>query len=533
MVRSETVMHSDSTTYSISPRTHRSPYARRLWVLLPLLALVCGGPLPVRAANLAQSAGDPLVMAFYYTWFDQNTWTYDTLSDLPAEPYVSADRAVMGRHIDQAKRAGIDALLVAWYGPGGGNQTEPNLAAMLEEANARGFKIGVLFETTSPFFGGPGDVTSALQHLQSTHVNHPAFLRVDGRPVVFFWRPTLYGVDTWQGIRAQVDPNYSNIWISEGVDTSYLSVFDGHHLYSNTWNPPADLNTTNQKFASRVAQARESYGAHKFWVATVMPGYNDVKIRGGGGFARDREGGNYFAQSWQAAIASSPNWIVINSFNEWPEGSYIEPSAAFGDMFLNLAATYSQQFKSGGGSAITFAPPAPLPPAATPTPTPVPTVPTAYVSTAMLNLRSAPSTDAEIVGQVTSGAALEISGKHPNWPEWWQVNHNGNSAWVYGPLITTGGPMEQVATLAEDALPALAQAETVPDEATSDATSDAQDASASRQLVPGETAASATLLSVPEGAQPSAPLAPFAATEAPSGPLIDPNYQPVRPYLAR
>ena len=90
--------------------------------------------------------------------------------------------------------------------------------------------------------------------------------------------------------------------------------------------------------------------------------------------------------------------------------------------------------------------------------------------------------------------------------------------------------MEQVATLAEDALPARAQAETVPDEATSDA----QDASAaSRQLVPGETAASATLLSVPEGAQPSAPLAPFAATEAPSGPLIDPNYQPVRPYLAR
>lgn len=32
-------------------------------------------------------------------------------SDLPAEPYVSCDRAVMGRHIDQAKSAGIDALL--------------------------------------------------------------------------------------------------------------------------------------------------------------------------------------------------------------------------------------------------------------------------------------------------------------------------------------------------------------------------------------------------------------------------------------
>jgi hypothetical protein len=479
--------------------------------LLPLLVLICPRSNSVYAAPLSQNASDPLVLAFYYTWFDHSTWTYDTLSDLPAEPYASSDRSVMGRHIDQAKRAGIDAFLVAWYGPGGGNQTEPNLAAMLEEANARGFKIGVLFETTSPFFGGVGDVTAALQHLQATHVNHPAFLRVDGRPVVFFWRPTLYGVDTWRSIRSQVDPNFSSVWISEGVDTSYLAVFDGHHLYSNTWNPPADLNATNQKFAGRVAQARESYGAAKYWVATVMPGYNDVKIRGGGGFARDREGGNYFAQSWQAAIASNPSWIVINSFNEWPEGSYIEPSAAFGDLFLGLSATYSQQFKAGGGAAIAFAPPAPLPTPVPPTPIPPPTVPTAYVNTAMLNLRALPNTDAEIVGQVTAGMALPISGQDPTLPDWWQVNYNDSTAWVYGPLITTGGPMEQVAALSAATLGnpggngALAQ--------TAASTETAID-------------------SVPEGSQPSV-AAIFAATASPNGPQLDPNYQPVQPYLAR
>ncbi len=339
---------------------HLSIRLGRRGALLLLVLLACwGSPLPTHA----QSAGDPLVFAFYYPWFDNSTWTYDKLSDLPAEPYVSADRGVMGRHIDQAKAAGIDAFLVAWYGPGGGNQTESNLAALLEEAAARNFKIGVLFETTSPFFAGSGDAQAALQHLQNSHVNHPAFLRVDGRPVVFFWRPNLYGVETWRTIRAAVDPNFSQIWIGEGLDTSYLAVFDGHHLYSNTWNPPADLNATNQKFAGRVATARESYGAYKFWVATVMPGYNDVKVRGGGGFARDREGGNYFGQSWQAAIASGPNWIVINSFNEWPEGSYIEPSAAFGDLFIGLAANYSAQFKSGGGATIAAAAlPAPLPP---------------------------------------------------------------------------------------------------------------------------------------------------------------------------
>jgi uncharacterized protein YgiM (DUF1202 family) len=526
-----TMIDSKTTTHK-RPLSHRR-LSRWRWSILLLagLALLLPGVIPLYAAPLAaplaQSSSDPVVLAFYYPWFDQNTWTYDTLSDLPAEPYVSTDRGVMGRQIDQAKRAGIDAFLVAWYGPGDNNQTETNLAAMLEEANARGFKIGVLFETTSPFFGGAGDVTAALQHLQATHFNSPAFLRVDGRPVVFFWRPTLYGVDTWRGIRSQVDPNYTNIWISEGIDTSYLAVFDGHHLYSNTWNPPADLTSVNQKFANQVAAARDAYGASKIWVATVMPGYNDVKVRGG--FARDREGGNYFAQSWAAAIASNPSWIVINSFNEWPEGSYIEPSAAFGDIFLGISASYSQQFKSGGGAAIAMAPPPPIPTQPPPTPTPPPTVPTAYVNTSLLNLRAGPNTDAEIVGQVASGTALPISGQDPAFPQWWQVTYNDNPAWVFGELITTGGPMDQVAVLAgttgvasantATASTALTQADTTTQVAAIQES--ASDATASSKVVTGGAG-----VALAGGSA-------FAASNAPIGPQLDPHYQPVLPYLAR
>ena len=511
-------------TNAIAISRQLSRYGQWLLVVPILIALMLPRTVPLYAAPLTQSVSDPLVLAFYYAWFDQNTWTYDLLSDLPAEPYVSTDRGVMGRQIDQAKAAGIDAFLVAWYGPGSGNQTETNLAAMLDEANARGFKIGVLFETTSPFFGGVGDATAALQHLQATHVNHPAFLRVDGRPVVFFWRPTIYGVDTWRNIRAQADPNYSNIWISEGVDTSYLAVFDGHHLYSNTWNPPADLNATNQKFATRVAAATNAYGASKIWVATVMPGYNDVKVRGG--FARDREGGNYFAQSWSAAIASNPSWIVINSFNEWPEGSYIEPSAAFGDIFLGISANYSQQFKSGGGAAIAFAPPPPIPTQPPPTPTPPPTVPTAYVNTALLNLRAGPNTDTEIVGQVATGFALPINGQDPNFPDWWQVNYNGSNAWVFGELVTTGGPMDQVATLTTNlpaTLPASAVAQT---EASVELAS--SQAQASGQLNSGEQAGDTQPLVAANVAVANTTVANTSA-----GPQLDPIYQPVLPYLAR
>ncbi len=454
-------------------RVDTQEHLRLGWrILLTMLLLACIAMLGLVAASrnrveaaplsapeqtpsqrpLSQGSGDPLVLAFYYTWFDENTWTYDKLSDLPADPYVSRDRATMGRHIEQAKAAGIDAFLVAWYGPSGQfNQTEPNLSALLEEAAARNFKIGILFETDSPFLGSAGAVSGALQHAQNIHAQHPAYLRVDGRPVTFFWRPHIYGVDTWQSIRSQVDPGIGNIWISEGVDMSYLSVFDGHHLYSNTWNPPNDLGYTNQKFAGYVAAARQAQGVHKFWVATVMPGYNDLRIRPGGGFAQDREGGGYYSRAWQAAIDSRPNWIVINSFNEWPEGTYIEPSAAYGDQYIGLSAHWSAQFKAGGRSEpqpaappVQPLPEAPATPAQPVETTSTPDAPTAVVDAGLLNVRAGPGIDYAVVTIVAEGAALPIRGYLPDDPEWWQVEFAGQLGWVYAPLVTALGPLEQI-----------------------------------------------------------------------------------------
>ncbi len=460
-----------------------------LLLLVAVFSILLQPARAAKAASPAQGVSDPLVLAFYYSWFDDNTWNSGQLSDLPAERYVSADRAAMGRHIDQAKAAGIDALLVAWYGPyGDSNQTETNLQALLDEAAARSFRIGILFETDSPFLGGAGDVTAALQQALSTHANHPAYLRVDGKPVIFFWRSSLYDAGTWAAMRSQADPGSSSLWIGEGVDTSQLSVFDGHYLYSNTWNPPADLNATNQKFAGRVEAMRNATASPKLWVATVMPGYNDVGVRPNSGFVRGRDGGAYYAQSWQAAIASNPNWVVITSFNEWPEGTYIEPSAAYGDAYLGLTAQYSSQFKAGGGAAWvaaagpeadaesavetavetaaetslddTAAAVTPGEPAADTIDDPA--APTVFVQTAVLNLRAGPGTDYPLVGAVVEGDALVIVGQSAadNAAEgdfrWWQVDTIAGSAWLFGEHVRAAGALELVPQI--DVAPAVALA---------------------------------------------------------------------------
>ena len=424
------------------------------WRILFTLALLLGLVLlslwwrspQAGAAPLEQEPGDPLVLAFYYTWFDESTWSLDKVPDLPAQPYVSRDRGVMGRHIDQAKRAGIDAFLVAWYGPwGDSNQTEPNLAALLEEAATRDFRIGVLFETDSPFLNGPESAVPALQHVLNVHASRPAYLRVGGKPVIFFWRPHLWSVETWRNIRAQVDPNHISIWIAEGVDMAYQAVFDGHHLYSNTWNPPTDLDYTNQKFARWVREARQRYGAYRYWVATVMPGYDDTRTGRSNAFARSREGGAYYERSWQAAMASQPDWIVITSFNEWPEGTYIEPSVAYGERFLDLTAAWSQRFKAGGGVSLSSQTGATVSPSPAPGPSPLPQPqePTAIVQATLLNLRAGPGTDYPILAQIPEGTALPIIGRAPTQPDWWQVRGEQAEGWVYGPLVQAVGPLDK------------------------------------------------------------------------------------------
>ena len=188
-----------------------------------------------------------------------------------------------------------------------------------------------------------------------------------------------------------------------------------------------------------------------------MPGYDDRKIRPGAGFARDREGGAYYERSWQAALASTPNWVVITSFNEWPEGSFIEPSAAYGGQYLGLTATWSAQFKSGvpapdvdSSTAATVENVENVAAAA-----PVPDAPTAVVSTELLNLRAGPGTDFELLGRVGAGTVLPITGRPADGAAWWQVSTDYGPAWVLGELVQATGPLAGVPAVATQSVTRL------------------------------------------------------------------------------
>lgn len=72
-----------------------------------------------------------------------------------------------------------------------------------------------------------------------------------------------------------------------------------------------------------------SHGHGLDFISSVGPGYNDSKIRpwnSGASRGRGSSGQRYRLQ-WEAAIDAGSDAVSITSFNEWGEGTQIEPAA--------------------------------------------------------------------------------------------------------------------------------------------------------------------------------------------------------------
>jgi hypothetical protein len=82
------------------------------------------------------------------------------------------------------------------------------------------------------------------------------------------------------------------------------------------------------------------------------------------------------------------------------------------------------------------------------------------ISSDAVNVRRAPSTDAELLGMVTAGQQYDVTGRTPA-SDWWQICCiDGQSGWVFGELATVmdGDTAPVAAVDAPTASPALAEA---------------------------------------------------------------------------
>ncbi len=104
---------------------------------------------------------------------------------------------------------------------------------------------------------------------------------------------------------------------------------------------------------SRSEQALvKTAGANRISCITIIPGYDD-SVQPSSKPPRpitDRFNGETYRIMWENAITADPDWVIITSWNEWHEGSEIEPSAELGDQYLRITKRFAPQFLAAKSS---------------------------------------------------------------------------------------------------------------------------------------------------------------------------------------
>lgn len=132
-----------------------------------------------------------------------------------------------------------------------------------------------------------------------------------------------------------------------------LQVFDGAFVYSPsfTWGnqPDAPFNDTFALWEDRnlwLTALTRTMGATSS--TGIAPAYDDTVNRPERGFvipAYPPGGGTMYGRSWDSVLAQGATLPAVATFNEFFEGSSVEPSREFGDGFLRATAAHRAQME--------------------------------------------------------------------------------------------------------------------------------------------------------------------------------------------
>lgn len=356
-----------------------------------VLGISAALPLSITAALHTFTGAPPVrIGAHYYSWFPEN-WvgSYSGRQMVPPVlpelgEYRSDDPAVVRRHVEWARSGGIDFLVLDWWPRR--RELKQKVMAVADQLVAEQMPFAVHFETLDiagpkegPEPGEPANVllmNETRTELLCTHLRYmserlltkPGYLRIEGRPAIFFYstrhlvgpvaaafgrarrcvadaigeEPYFIGDEVFFNVldhdrnrgffmRGEGEPVWSRIHGFDAI-TAYNPFDPNRPHHGGTGGVERFLRDVQGLYSDYAAVAASA--AVRF-VPTVIPGYNDRGIRPELGhpiiprFPRDG-GPSFLARAlerWGMPFLGGDGILIITSFNEWNEGSQIEPTA--------------------------------------------------------------------------------------------------------------------------------------------------------------------------------------------------------------
>lgn len=324
---------------------------RRLPVRLPLLLVLLA--FPAGPCGGAEHASPSRIMAHVMPWYEAPPlasawgwhWTMEVFD--PARvvdgrpsiasrytpaigPYDSSDPAVIEYQLLTMKLAGIDGVIVDWYG-----RAEFRDHAALHRATTRiveaAARLGMTFaicyeDQTIPALEKEGRIGAAdrvshavgeLRWLAENWFRLPAHARLDGQPLLLSFGNAGLDDEEWTEVLGELAVPVA--YVSEHRRRpAAVGAFD--------WPVPKEGIAGTRAFNERSAEWPQR-------IPVAYPRFHDIyaeaKVHASWGQVADDDGAT-FRETFAAALATGAPIVQVATWNDWGEGTIVEPSREFG-----------------------------------------------------------------------------------------------------------------------------------------------------------------------------------------------------------
>jgi hypothetical protein len=286
---------------------------RRLLFLTLFLCLVA----PTSGGTAARGAATvtPRVGIFYYSWYSteprDGAYGHWTQNNRPAPfqiasnffpargVYSSSDPVVVRAQMREIRSAGVDEVILSWWGTG--SVEDQRVPAVLKAARAEHLTVALHIEP----YGGRSPATVAADITR---------FRPLGITDFYVYEPLLSPAVDW----AVANAGLSGVRIFAGTGLAGFAAtgrFTGVYTYDIVRYRPSS-------FGRICAQARVQ---HLLCAPSVGPGF-DARRSTGASTVEPRLRGQTYDRMWRAALDAAPDMVTVTSYNEWHEGTQIEPA---------------------------------------------------------------------------------------------------------------------------------------------------------------------------------------------------------------
>lgn len=273
-------------------------------------------------------------------------------------PYESKKRETIRMQLKLMKLAGVEGVMLNWYGTQNRNDYPGNLEAadaIINETAAQGMLWSLCYEdrtmdTSKSIADQLVDLENDWVYIRDRYINtHGHVLRENdrgttGRPVLTNFGPVyLNQTSYWSDMLASVFPVVAERPYLLGVDTGNNALQycpDGDFLWpgNRLFNPPFGVAET-QSWANLWHDKATTNGYYPL-MGSAFPRFKDYYGEGRGGDPSTHDSwwgvdlpdldGQMIQTSMQVAHDRNSHSVQIATWNDWQEGTILEPSAEEG-----------------------------------------------------------------------------------------------------------------------------------------------------------------------------------------------------------